>query len=122
MKPTRRLSRRSFLGRVAGGAIIGGAALTVLGSTPAIAQTSDSDSGPTGDPAGRGRGRINDADSGQNGDAAGRGRGPRRATCTDRDSGARSDGVGHGRGNGVSDRDSGNMADAARCGRGPRRR
>ena len=33
MKPTRKLSRRSFLGRVAGGAIVGGAALTVLGES-----------------------------------------------------------------------------------------
>ena len=31
MKPTRKISRRSFLGRVAGGAIAGGAAMTVLG-------------------------------------------------------------------------------------------
>ena len=44
MKVTRTLSRRSFLGRVAGGAIVGGAALTVLGGT-AEAQITDSDSG-----------------------------------------------------------------------------
>ena len=122
MKPTRRLSRRSFLGRVAGGAIIGGAALTVLGTEAVALQVSDSDSGPTGDPAGRGRGNLTDRDSGSNADRPGRGRGARRASCTDRDSGARSDGVGRGRGNGVNDADSGANADAARCGRGPRRR
>ena len=56
MKPTRKLSRRSFLGRVAGGAIAGGAALTVLGAPAEALQVTDSDSGPNSDPPGRGRG------------------------------------------------------------------
>ena len=39
MKPTRKLSRRSFLGRVAGGAIVAGGALTVVSDTAAALQT-----------------------------------------------------------------------------------
>src|SRR5205085_5284800 len=68
MKPTRKLSRRSFLGRVAGGAIAGGAALTILGNE-AHAQITDSDSGANADQPGRGRGNPNcsDSDSGQYG-------------------------------------------------------
>ena len=57
MQTTRKLSRRSFLGRVAGGAIAGGGALVVLGGTARAFQT-DSDSGPNSDPAGRGRRRA----------------------------------------------------------------
>ena len=45
MKTTRKLTRRSFLGRVAGGAIAGGAALTVLGESARAVQSSDRDSG-----------------------------------------------------------------------------
>jgi len=115
MKPTRPLSRRSFIGRVAGGAIVGGAALTVLGTSAAQAQVTDQD--PT-DSAGHGRGNITDGDSGRTADQANRGRGPRRASCSDRDSG---DQAGHGV-RGPTDGDSGSMADAAGCGRGPRRR
>ena len=115
MKPSRRLSRRSVLGRVAGGAVIGGAALTVLGTSPAHAQITDQDST---DSAGHGRGNISDGDSGRTADPGGRGRGPRRASCSDQDSG---DSVGHGV-RGPTDGDSGSMADAAGCGRGPRRR
>ena len=96
MKPSRRLSRRSFLGRVAGGAILGGAALTVLGTTAAHAQVTDQDST----------------------DTAGHGRGPRRTSCSDRDSG---DSAGHAA-HGPTDGDSGANADTAHCGRGPRRR
>src|ERR1700710_1826254 len=84
MKPTRKLSRRSFLGRVAGGAIAGGAALTVLGGR-AEAQVTDGDRGPNADPAGRGRG-VSDSDSGPNADPAGRGRGSA-SGITDSDSG-----------------------------------
>ena len=115
MKPTRPLSRRSFIGRVAGGAVIGGAALTVLGTSPAHAQITDSDST---DRANHGRGNITDGDSGRTADQAGRGRGPRRASCSDQDTGDR---AGHGV-RGPTDGDSGAMADAAGCGRGPRRR
>lgn len=114
MKPTRPLSRRSFIGRVAGGAIVGGAALTVLGGT-AKAQVTDQD--PTDSP-GHGRGNLTDGDSGRTADQAGKGRGPRRASCSDHDTG---DQAGHGV-RGPTDGDSGSMADAAGCGRGPRRR
>jgi hypothetical protein len=109
MKTTRPLSRRSFLGRVAGGAIIGGAALTVLGSTAAEAQVTDNDSGAGADQARHGRGNLTDGDSGQNADQAGRGRGPRRTACRNNPSR-------------LTDGDSGQNADAAGCGRGARRR
>jgi hypothetical protein len=46
MKPTRKLSRRSFLAAVAGGAAVAGAAAAV--------QRSDNDTGPRADPPGRG--------------------------------------------------------------------
>ena len=59
MKPTRKVSRRSFLASVAGAAA-GGALLMV--STGAKAQTSDSDSGPSKDPAGRGETGLTDGD------------------------------------------------------------
>lgn len=100
MKPTRKLSRRSFLTRVAGGAIAGGGALMVLGGTASAYQVTDSDSGATSDPPGRGRGRqgiprCNDADP------------------TDR--------PGTGRGNRTTDGDAGANADPANCGRRGRR-
>ena len=81
MKPTRKLSRRSFLGRVAGGAIAGGAALTVLGETAQALQVSDSDSGSNADQAGRGYTGVTDSDTGNNSDRAGHGRGGRRSDC-----------------------------------------
>jgi hypothetical protein len=110
MKPTRRVSRRSFLVRVAGGALIGGAALTVLGGEAlALQVTTDRDSGPGADPRGRGRGALTDADSGPRADQPGKGRGPRRTTCA----------AGRRR---VTDGDSRANADAPGCGRGPRRR
>ena len=76
MKPTRKLSRRSFLGRVAGGAILGGGALMAVSDTASALQCSDSDSGPNSDPPGRGRscGGCSDSDSGPNSDPGGRGR------------------------------------------------
>ena len=52
MKTTRRLSRRSFLGTVAGGAVLGGGALVALSGTAGAVQSSDND---TSDRAGRGR-------------------------------------------------------------------
>jgi hypothetical protein len=108
MKPTKKLSRRSFLGRVAGGAIAGGAALTILGETPAYAQVTDTDTGRYADPVGRGRGRrgsgVTDSDTGRYADPAGNGRG-RRRRCT-----------------GLTDADRGSWADPADCGRGRRNR
>jgi hypothetical protein len=132
MKPTRKLSRRSFLGRVAGGAIVGGAALTVLTGPAEAMQASDSDSGPNADPSGRGRGNPNcsDSDSGQYGDPGGRGRrcGRTNTGCSDSDSGQNGDPSGRGRRcgggrgtSGLTDRDTGRYADPAGNGRGTRR-
>lgn len=101
MKPTRKLTRRSFLGRVAGG-VAGGAALIATGIPEAEAfQVTDNDTGSNADPVGRGRGN--------------RRRGQR--ACTDNDRGANSDPAGRGRGNGRTDSDSGRNADRAGCGR-----
>jgi hypothetical protein len=97
MKPTRKLSRRSFLTRVAGGAIVGGGAMIAL-SGSAHAQATDGDSGANADPAGRGRG----------------GAGNRIRGCTDADSGANADPPSAGRGNRTTD---GDPSDPARCGR-----
>lgn len=128
MKPTHRVSRRSFLLRVAGAGAVSGSSLG-LGSAGAFAfQVTDSD---PSDPVGRGRGGgtgITDSDPT---DPGGRGRGsnaPRTNTgITDRDPG---DPVGGGRGNrpgqnvspraytGVTDSDSGANADPVGSGRG----
>ncbi len=99
MKPTRKVSRRSFMGTVAGG-LAGSGALAIKSGT-ANAQVTDSDSGPNSDQAGRGRGNgVTDSDSGPNSDQAGAGRGNRRrGGVTDSDSGPNSDQAGSGRGN-----------------------
>ena len=145
MSEIRKLSRRSFLGKVVGGAAVGALAITV-GATEAQAQTdsdpydpigggrgrrtgiTDSDRGANADPAGNGRGGrrsgITDSDSGANADPAGNGRGRGRTGLTDSDSGGWADPAGNGRGGrrrcptGLTDRDSGSNADPARCGRG----
>jgi hypothetical protein len=101
MKSTRKLSRRSFLTRVAGGAVAAGGAMVML-SGKAQAQVTDSDTGPHADGAGHGRGSNHI-------------RG-----CTDNDSGSNADRAGNGRGNRRSDSDSGPNADPANCGRGRR--
>src|SRR5688572_15543472 len=118
MKPTRKISRRSFLGRVAGGALVGGAALTVLGES---AQAVQSDNDPT-DASGRGYTGVTDNDSGSNADRAGHGR-SRRSGLTDNDTGSNADAAGNGRGrrtSGVTDNDTGSNADPAGNGRGRR--
>src|SRR6185503_5684119 len=96
MKPTRRLNRRSFLGRVAGGAVAAGA-LGIIGGEAKAWQTgpytgvTDNDSGSYADNAGHGRGPggnangqpaqpqnnqtgYSDSDSGANADPSGGGR------------------------------------------------
>ena len=82
------------MGRVAGG-IAGGAALTVLGTEPALAQVTDRDTGRYADPIGRGRGRrrsgCTDTDGGRYADPAGDGRCRRRTGCTDNDGGRYAD-------------------------------
>jgi hypothetical protein len=133
VKPTRKISRRSFLTRVAGGAVAGGAAMTVLGGRAEALQTD----GDPGDPVGRGRTGVTDSDSGSHADRAGYGR-ARRSGITDGDPGdpvgngrgRRSgitdgdpgDPVGNGRGrrSGITDNDSGSNADPAGNGRGRR--
>jgi hypothetical protein len=103
MKTTRKLSRRSFLTRVAGGAVAGGGALMLLSGSAEALQVNDADSGPNADPANRGRGSN------------------RIRGCSDNDSGSNADPAGNGRGNGHSDADSGPNSDPANCGRGARR-
>ena len=101
MKSSRKLSRRSFLTRVAGGAVAAGGAMVML-SGEAKAQVTDSDTGPHADGVGHGRGNNHI-------------RG-----CTDNDQGSNADPAGNGRGNRTSDSDSGPNADPANCGRGRR--
>lgn len=120
----RKVSRRSFISKVIGGAVIGTVAV-IAPTAPAEAQYTDND---PYDPVGRGRGRrgrpytgVTDRDPG---DPVGRGRGRRRrgrTGITDRDP---SDPVGNGRGRrrrgtGITDRD---PYDPVGNGRGRRRR
>ena len=98
MKPTRKLSRRSFLTRVAGGAIITGGAMVALTGGARAYQVTDSDSGATADPAGRGRGGANRRIRG----------------CTDGDAGATADPPSAGRGTRQTDND---PSDPPSCGR-----
>lgn len=114
MKTNRKLSRRSFIGRVVGGAVAGGGALVVLSGSAEAFQVTDSDSGANSDPAGRGRTGVTDSDSGPNSDRPGHGRSRSARPCTDSDSGPNSDQPGRGRGNGRSDSD---PTDRAGCGR-----
>jgi hypothetical protein len=74
MKSTRKLNRRSFLARVAGGAVVAGGALAR--ASPMAAQSGLTDRDP-GDPVGNGRGggtRLTDSDRGPNADRPGEGR------------------------------------------------
>ncbi|MDQ8757880.1 twin-arginine translocation signal domain-containing protein [Sphingosinicella sp. LHD-64] len=118
MKTERQLTRRSFLGRVAGGVAITGGAIVALQGKAEAGQVSDNDSGPNSDPPGRGYTGVTDSDSGANSDRPNHGRsgGRRRGIqgCTDSDSGSNSDPAGRGRGTGRSD---GDPSDPAGCGR-----
>jgi hypothetical protein len=94
MKVKRKISRRSFLGRIGGGAAAAGALLTLTGC--ATLGYSDSDpydpiggSGRGGGRRGGGRGR------GEGRGDGGRGRGG--GSCSDNDSGRNSDPAGRGR-------------------------
>ena len=130
MKPTRKLSRRSFLTTVAGSVAAVGA-LGLVAPSPAEAfQCSDADAGPNSDPPGGGRscgGRrsgCTDADTGPNSDPAGDGRcvrRPRRSGCTDADTGRYSDPAGNGRcvrrRRSCTDSDTGRYSDPAGRGR-----
>lgn len=126
MRIRRKVSRRSFLARVAGGGALLGSGLAFV--VPTRAQVTDSD---PSDPVGRGRGGTTGITDSDPTDAGGRGRGPnapRTGTgITDRDP---SDPVGGGRGNrpgqsvspraytGVTDSDGGANADPVGSGRG----
>jgi hypothetical protein len=133
MKPTRKLSRRSFLATVAGTVAAAGA-ITVLATDPAEAQSgcTDSDSGPNSDPAGdgrscgrRGRSGCTDSDTGRYSDPAGDGRcrrRVRRSGCTDSDTGRYADPAGNGRcrrrqRRSCTDSDTGRYSDPAGRGR-----
>ena len=92
MKPTRNVTRRSFLGTVAGASLAGGALLAVAGSA-------SSQSRPRMNNAGRRiQGTITDGDKNP-ADATG----PR--GCTDYDMGRNADGPGSGRGTRLNDND-----------------
>lgn len=141
----RRLDRRSFLARVVGtsAALACSARLAAQQShfEPAPPPLADTDTGPSADPAGRGRGSspnlnsssgttsprtgvarqyrysgVTDSDAGANADPAGR---PREGSVTDSDGGSAADPVGRGRGarrnyrNGITDADSTNNGSVA---------
>lgn len=97
----KKLDRRSFLRRVGATASIGALGI-VTGTTAVRAQVSDSDSGASADPAGRGRTGVTDSDSGGNADRAGHGRGSASdsggngSNCSDSDSGSHADPGGRG--------------------------
>ena len=106
-----KLSRRSFLTRVAGGTIAAGVIGTAAGA--AIIQQRNSDADPA-DSGGRPRTGVNDNDPG---DPSMHGRG--RTGYTDSDSGPCADTGGYGRGNtGYTDSDSSGCADPGGRGRG----
>jgi hypothetical protein len=113
MKTDRKLSRRSFLGRVVGGTVAGGAFVALASRAEAL-QVSDSDSGPNSDPPGRGRTGVTDSDSGPNSDRPNHGRSRSGRPCTDSDTGPNADRAGSGRGNGRSDSDPTDRAGCAR--------
>ena len=145
MKTSRKLSRRSFLGQVVGGAAGVGALALVGADTARAAQPdcSDSDTGTYGDPAGQGRrctgasdsdpsdpvgssygGRSGASDSDPS-DPVGYGHGG--GNCSDSDTGRNGDPIGRGRrcggrrSSGVTDSDTGRNGDPANQGRRGRR-
>jgi hypothetical protein len=130
---TRKVSRRSFLGQVAGGAA-GVGALAVIGGSAAAAEDHDmaTNIGPA--PAKPGTGSTDkmvqgcsDSDTGRYADGIGHGRRCRPTSgCSDSDTGRYADGIGHGRRcssnarrpyTGYSDSDSGPGADPRGHGR-----
>lgn len=111
MSDKRKISRRSFLSRIVGGASMTGAAavVTACGTTGAYTGITDQDGGFSADRAGYGRGAvrtgITDSDEGRNRDAVGAGRGGagrntygrQRTGVTDADTGSQADAPGYGR-------------------------
>lgn len=134
MKATRKLSRRSFLGRVAGGAIAGGGALAALSVGAAAHPVTDNDpSDEPGSGTGTGARPYSDVDEGEAGDPAGQA--GRLGHYSDSDSGPNGDPVNHGRQitdadptdppgyrPNITDRDVGPHADQVGMGRRPPRR
>jgi hypothetical protein len=129
----RKLNRRSFLSRVAGGAIVGGGAIAFVAGSAAAHPTSDND--PT-DPGGasprQGTWPHSDTDEGATADPVGRA--GRLGHYSDTDSGPGSDPVNHGRRitdsdprdppnyrPQITDSDGGSYGDPAGRGRRPRR-
>lgn len=90
------LHRRSFMARVSGFALMGGAVSTVTGCATPGYYTGATDADPV-DAAGYGRSGVTDSDMGAYADPVGRGRG-RFSGMTDSDLGAGADPVGRGRG------------------------
>ena len=112
MAEIKRLNRRSFLTRVAGGTVIGGAMLLIAGS--ASAQITDQDSGAHADGGGHGRGTGHTDQDPTDGACNGRNRTSANG-ITDQDPG---DPRGNGRGTGHTDSDSGANGDRPCAGRG----
>lgn len=111
METNRRISRRSFLSRVAGGAIVAGGAMGIVSPPEARAQVTDADSGARADVGGRGRTApgLTDSDTRTyNRDPIGFGRGNRQRGIEDVDEGLRGDPTGRGRGTTDVDRMRGN--------------
>lgn len=119
MDPTRKPSRRSFMGQVLGGVAIGGSLVLVSGRAGAQTYTgvTDSDTGNPRDRPGYGvgvRNRYTDRDTGPNGDRQFEGRGPAGAGQGTRSGSGSYGGIG----SGCSDSDGGSGSDPA--GRGVR--
>ena len=94
MKDIRKVSRRSFMTRVVGGAVVGGGAMIALGGRAGAFQATDRDSGSNADAPGRGYTGYSDSDGGPNADRANHGRSG--GNCTDTDSGPNADPRGRG--------------------------
>ena len=88
MKPSRRVSRRSFFLQAPGGAVSAAGALALM-TGRAKAQVTDNDTGANSDLPGFGRGGsgVTDHDTGANADPLGNGRGPGPSGCSDNDAG-----------------------------------
>lgn len=100
MTPRRKLSRRSFLARVAGGSVLAGGALFFVSGRAEAYQCSDNDPSPYGDAAGRGRSctgssRYTGVTDNDSTDPTNGGR-RQRTGCSDNDRGNGSDPGGYG--------------------------
>ena len=111
-----KLSRRSFLGRVAGGVALTGAGAAFAGAAiQSYSGRSDADAGNTADTAGYGRTGRTDSDPNDSANY-----GAARTGLTDNDSGPCGDEANYGRGEtGMTDNDQGSCSDPVGRGRGP---